>query len=84
MTTEQNPDTMETASSSLGALRTRIYRRRQRRGTRCVRVTLGPTEIDRLVAKGYLSAGERADREAVQAAASWFIADALAAQIGDA
>jgi hypothetical protein len=84
MIADQTLDTTVTASSSLGAVRTRAYRRRQRRGTRCVHVTLGPTEIDRLVAKGYLSADERADREAVQAAASWFIADALAGQVGEA
>jgi len=41
-------------------------------------------EIDRLIAKGYLSMDERADREAIQAAASWFIADALAEKVDDA
>jgi hypothetical protein len=84
MAANQTLDTTETASSSPGAVRMRAYRRRRRRGTRCVRVALGPPEIDRLVATGYLSTDERADREAVQAAASWFIADALAEKVDDA
>jgi hypothetical protein len=84
MTVDRTLDNTETAPSSPGAARMRIYRRRQRLGTRCVRAALGPMEIDRLIAKGYLSPGERADRQAVDAATSWFIADVLAMNVDDA
>jgi hypothetical protein len=40
-------------------------------------------EIDRLIEKGYLSPGERADRQAIDAATSWFIADVLAMKVDD-
>jgi hypothetical protein len=79
MTADQNLDATETASSSSrGAARMRTYRRRRRRGTRCVRVAVSPTDIDGLIAKGYLGPDEREDRQAIGAGASWFLSDALA------
>ena len=74
----------EVATLSRGAARMRVCRLRQRRGTRCVRVAISPTEIDGLIAKGYLGPEEREDREAIGAAASWFLSDVLAGQVGDA
>jgi hypothetical protein len=50
----------------------RLYRKRQRRGERCVRIPIGPAEIDRLIEKGYLGPGEREDVEALEFAASSF------------
>jgi hypothetical protein len=55
----------------------KLYRKRQRRGERCVRILIGPAEIDRLIDKGYLGPGEREDAEALQFAASSFISQAL-------
>jgi hypothetical protein len=59
------------------AARMKLYRERRRRGQRCVRIFIGPAEIDRLIDKGYLGPGEREDAEALQFAASSLISQAL-------
>jgi hypothetical protein len=41
--------------------RVRSYRRRRRRGLRCIQVQVGPAELDGLVAEGYLLPGNRED-----------------------
>ena len=59
------------------ALRMRAFRRRRRTGDRCVQIQIGPREIDRLIAKGYLGRQEREDLKGIGAAASWSLAEAL-------
>jgi hypothetical protein len=72
------PGVAEPASPpSAAALRMRAFRRRRRTGSRCVQIQIGPREIDRLIAKGYLGPQEREDLEGIGAAASWFLAEAL-------
>jgi hypothetical protein len=39
----------------------RSYRRRRGRGLRCIQVQVGPAELKRLVAEGYLLPGNRDD-----------------------
>jgi hypothetical protein len=46
----------------------RLYRRYRRLGLRCVPLKVGRAEIDGLVAKGYLAAGDREDLEAIASA----------------
>jgi len=41
--------------------RVRSYRRRRRRGLRCIQVQVGRAELDGLVADGYLLPGNRED-----------------------
>ena len=70
-------DMTEMAHLSGTAARMRAYRRRRRRGKRCVQVQIGATDIDSLIAKGYLSPTERGDFEAIEAAVGLFFSDAL-------
>ena len=74
----------EEASSSPDAVRMRIYRRRRRNRMRCVVVQVGPTDIEGLIAKGFLSPKRREDIEAIQAAADGFLSYALARRVSDA
>jgi hypothetical protein len=62
---------------SPAAERMRQYRKRQRKGLRCVRIQLDATEIDVLVRKGYLKAKDRDDARAVQTAAATFVGDSF-------
>jgi hypothetical protein len=64
-------------SSSPTAERMRIYRKRRRRGLRCVRLQVGQAELDELVAKGYLAAADRAHVEAIESAIDDFMFDWL-------
>jgi hypothetical protein len=66
-----------TIAPQSAAERMRRYRKRQRRGERCVRIPIGTAEIDRLIEKGYLGPGEREDVEALEFAASSVISKAL-------
>ncbi len=52
-------------SPSPVAERMRQYRQRRRRGLCCVRLQVAPAELDGLVAKGYLAAGDRQDVKAI-------------------
>ena len=72
----------ETASPpSNTAVRMRALRRRRRQGEQCVTVQMGPEDIDRLITTGYLGPKERDDNEAIEAASSMFLHDALADQV---
>jgi hypothetical protein len=55
--------------------RTRRYRQRRRRGTRCIIVEMNELEISALVAKGYLTDEVRGDPKAIKAAIEALIAD---------
>jgi len=65
------------STPTFAAERMRRYRKRQRRGERIVRVRLGPDEIEALVSRGYLSAGERDDAIALQFGMSCLIDETL-------
>jgi hypothetical protein len=62
---------------SPAAKRMREYRRRRRRGMRCVTVRVGEADLEALVTKGYLAPSDRAEANAIQEAADMFISDAL-------
>jgi hypothetical protein len=64
-------------SPTPAAKRMREYRRRRRRGMRCVTVQVSEADIEALVAKGYLAPSGRAEANAIQEAADMFISDAL-------
>jgi len=55
----------------------RRHRERRRKGLRYFRVELRVTQIDMLVAKGYLDHKERDDADALQRAIDVFIGDAF-------
>jgi hypothetical protein len=60
------------------AQRMRRYRKRRRRGIRCVRVQIHVTEIDALIRKKYLDQQSRDDLKAVEYAIRTVVLDALA------
>jgi hypothetical protein len=64
-------------SPSPTAERMRRHRERRRKGLRYFRVELRVTQIDMLVAKGYLDHKERDDADALQRAIDVFIGDAF-------
>jgi hypothetical protein len=64
-------------SPSAAAERMRQYRKRQRKGLRCVRIQLDATELDVLVRRRYLEAKDRDNAKAVQIAAAAFISDSF-------
>ena len=66
------------ARPSTTAERMRRYRKRRRRGIRCVRVQLHVTEIDALIRKKYLDQQSRDDLKAVEYAIRTVVLDALA------
>jgi len=53
---------------SAGARRMRWYRERRRRGLTCIKVDLRRSEVDALIARGWLKPAERQDRNALAAA----------------
>jgi hypothetical protein len=57
--------------------RMRLYRKRQRRRQRCIRIQIGVPEITALVEKGYLDPAEREDIGALEFAVSAFLSDTL-------
>ena len=57
--------------------RVRSYRRRRRRGLRCVQVQVGRAELDGLIAKGYLLPGNRDDSYTIGLAINGLIFDWL-------
>jgi hypothetical protein len=59
------------------AERMRVYRKRRRRGQRCIRIQIGVSEITALIKKGYLGSADREDIEALEFAVSSFILDTL-------
>jgi len=64
-------------SPSPAAERMRRHRERRRKGLHYFRVELRVTQIDMLVAKGYLEYKERDDPDALQRAVDLFISDAF-------
>jgi hypothetical protein len=57
--------------------RVRSYRRRRRRGLRCIQVQVGPAELDGLVAEGYLLPGNREDSYTIGLAINGLLFDWL-------
>src|SRR5262249_35909748 len=53
---------------SAGAQRMRWYRERRRRGLTCIKVDLRRSEVDALIARGWLKPAEWQDRSALAAA----------------
>ena len=76
MSTEIGSEPVLPAATSV-AERMRLYRRRQSRGLRCVRVLIGPAELEGLVAQGYLPTDKRDDAEAISLAIDDFMFDRL-------
>jgi hypothetical protein len=50
-----------TGKAQSAAERMRAYRRRRRRGFRCIEVQVGPAEVNGLIANGYLPSDKRQD-----------------------
>jgi hypothetical protein len=67
----------DTKTSQSAAERMRAYRRRRRRGFRCVEVQVGRAELDGLVATGYLPPDKSQDRHAIKLAVNDLIFDWL-------
>jgi hypothetical protein len=59
------------------AERMRAYRRRRRRGFRCVEVQVGPAEVNGLIANGYSPADSQHDIHAIQLAVNDLLFDWL-------
>ncbi len=67
----------DSKTSQSAAERMRAYRKRQRRGLRCVRVLIGPVEIDGLIKKHYLDPADRDNLEALAAALDGYVSDSF-------
>jgi hypothetical protein len=65
--------TNDRKGSPSAAERMRLHRKRQRRGTRCVRLQLSLSAINALVHKGLLKNTDRDDPQALQEAVSLLI-----------
>jgi hypothetical protein len=76
MSTE--PRKMLTLSSAPAAERMRRYRKRRRRGMRCLRIQIHVSEIDALIRKKYLDQQSRDDLKAVEYAIRTAVLAALA------
>jgi hypothetical protein len=76
MSTE--PGQVRARSSSPGAERMRLYRKRRREGMRYVRIPLHVTEIDDLVRLGFLRGEQCQDPEALRVAVMGLIYGVLA------
>ena len=72
------PKKMPALSSAPAAERMRRYRKRRRRGMRCLRVQIHVTEIDALIRKKYLDQQSRDDLKAVEYAIRTAVLAALA------
>jgi hypothetical protein len=71
------PKKMPALSSAPAAERMRLYRKRRRRGMRCVRIQLDVTTIDALIRKKHLEPEARNDQKALELAISDFIWDTV-------
>jgi hypothetical protein len=67
----------DTKTPKSGAARMRAYRRRRRRGFRCVVVQIGPAEVNGLIANGYLPPDKQRDIHAIQLAVNDLLFDWL-------
>ena len=72
------PKKMPALSSAPVAERMRLYRKRRRRGMRCLRIQIHVSEIDALIRKKYLDQQSRDDLKAVEYAIRTVVLDALA------
>jgi hypothetical protein len=66
-------------SSAPAAKRMRLYRRRQRSGSRPLTVEIHPMEIEALVKRAYLKPNDRDDWSEIQFAVRAFLSDQLMA-----
>ena len=71
------PKKMPALSCAPAAERMRLYRKRRRRGMRCVRIQLDVTTIDALIRKKHLDHEARNDQKALELAIGDFIWDAV-------
>jgi hypothetical protein len=69
----ENREIVGEAHISPGARRMRAHRQRRRDGLRCVTLDLRETEIDRLIALGYLEAADRQNQDELAKALYWFL-----------
>jgi hypothetical protein len=65
----------QTDDSCSSTQRTRRYRQRRRRGTRCITVDVSQGELDALVLRGYLSEDQRGDVDSIKKAIEGVISD---------
>ena len=72
------PKKMPALSSAPAAERMRRYRKRRRRGMRCLRIQIHVSEIDALIRKKYLDQQSRDDLKAVEYAIRTAVLAALA------
>ena len=72
------PKKMPALSSAPVAERMRRYRKRRRRGMRCLRIQIHVSEIDALIRKKYLDQQSRDDLKAVEYAIRTAVLAALA------
>lgn len=72
------PKKMPALSSAPAAERMRLYRKRRRRGMRCLRIQIHVSEIDALIRKKYLDQQSRDDLKAVEYAIRTAVLAALA------
>ena len=72
------PKKMPALSSAPAAERMRLYRKRRRRGMRCLRIQIHVSEIDALIRKKYLDQQSRDDLKAVEYAIRTVVLAALA------
>ncbi len=71
------PMSDDSKSSQSATERMRVYRDRQRRGLRCVRVLIGPVEIDGLIKKHYLDPADRDNLKALETALDAYVSDSF-------
>jgi hypothetical protein len=65
---ESEPANLPARSSSPAAQRMRLYRKRRRRGVRCIRVPIDAADIDALIKKKLLQEEDRHDPGAIKIA----------------
>lgn len=62
------PVILEGYMTSLGATRQQLYRKRKKRGLRCIQLEVRSTEVQELVRRGYLKREEAGTAAAIRAA----------------
>jgi hypothetical protein len=63
------------AQASSATERSRRYRQKRRKGTRCITVDVNENEVSALVARGYLPVEARGDAMAIKAAIEGVVSD---------
>ena len=75
---EPNPDVDPAAVRSIRCIRSmRAYRHRRSRGFRCIKVQVGPAEVNGLLANGYLPSDKQHAIHAIQLAVNDLLFDWL-------